>query len=206
MSVKQYCLMNKNKEVFMISQDEESKEFISIDQIMNIDYAPFSIYQSFNKETILEAINFWYTSRSIPNYREGKESIIKQFDLKNIIELQDKDYALSLSDQYWLKPVDEKIMWEDINYFNHDYNSREFFNATYGAGGFQTMKFKEIDSDMYKTPNNTLGGELKKTWVKVDGRHLLLKGASSQHHFEQINEVLASRICEILEVPFISMN
>lgn len=63
---------------------------------------------------------------------------------------------------------------------------------------------KEVHSDMFKSPNNTLGGQLKKACVKINGKDYLFKGVGSQHNIEQINEVLTSQICEILEVPFVS--
>ena len=36
--------------------------------------------------------------------------------------LDAKAYCLSLSDQYWVKRVDEDILWEDINFFDNEFS------------------------------------------------------------------------------------
>ncbi|NBK97709.1 MAG: hypothetical protein EOM50_06770 [Erysipelotrichia bacterium] len=204
MSLIKFYLMNKNKEILIVSKEKDSRKFCSIEKKIDMNYAPFSVSQCKQENEILNALNFWYANRSIPDYRDNKEEIIKKFKLNSIDELVDKDYSLSLSDQYWLKPIDADICWDTINYFHRDYDSKEFFDATYGDGSFKTMNIKFINSDMFKSPNNTLGGQLKKVWVKIDDKNYLFKGAGSLHNFEQINEVLASNICKILNVPFVS--
>lgn len=173
---KQYYLMNKNSIVLVVTKDNESKAFCSIDEVRDIEYAPFYVYQAYKSNTLLRALNFWFSNRSIPNYRDNKDSIIEKFNLSNIDDLVDKDYALSLSDQYWLKPIDEDVRWDDVNYFRCHYESKEFFNATYGEGGFQTMNIKEISSDMFKYPNNTLGGQLKKFGLRSMEKIICSKG------------------------------
>lgn len=38
---KQYYLMNKNSIVLVVTKDNESKAFCSIDEVRDIEYAPF---------------------------------------------------------------------------------------------------------------------------------------------------------------------
>lgn len=87
-------------------------------------------------------------------------------DINDHYELAFINFGLSLSDQYWFKPIDLNIIWDDINYFNNEYNSEEFFNATNDNGSFTLLRKYNTQSDKYDAPNNSLGGELKKTWVK----------------------------------------
>ena len=110
---------------------------------------------------------------------------------------------MSLSDQYWLKPLDENISWEDINYFDHYYDGKDFFEATYGKDSFNTLNIESTSKNKYTTPNNTLGGQLKKAWIKVNNENYLLKGSGTLYAFEPINEVIASKICEIINVPYV---
>ena len=202
----EYILMNKNTEVMEVSKDINDTVFQDIGEIYNIEYAPLVIFNNKDKEKndLLDILTSWYDGRAIPNNRDNKNSILEHFKINKVDELLNLDYGLSLSDQYWLKPVDEEVCWDDINYFLNEYDSREFFDATYGEGSFQSLKLKSVDSDKYRTPNNSLTGQLKKTWIKVDGEDLLFKGAVTQHGFEQINEVLATMICEALEVPHVT--
>lgn len=74
---------------------------------------------------------------------------------------------MSLSDQYWLKPLDENISWEDINYFDYDYDGKDFFEATYGKDSFNTLNIESTSKNKYTTPNNTLGGQLKKHGLRL---------------------------------------
>lgn len=121
-------------------------------------------------------------------------------------ELANKHFALSLSDQYWLKPINSSIVWEDINYFTNDYNSRDFFDINYGTNAYINLNKKggRTTLSSLETPNNTTAGQLKKSWIKIDGENYLYKASSSLHNFDPINEVIASKICEILDVPYVA--
>lgn len=45
-----------------------------------------------------------------------------QMDIQSSVELLERCFGLSLSDQYWIKEVDSDIHWEDINFFNNDFS------------------------------------------------------------------------------------
>lgn len=93
-------------------------------------------------------------------------------------------------------------LWKNINYFDRSYDSISFADSTFGSGAGKCLnQTSQNFSD--KTPNNTSNGQLKKVWIKKDNENYLYKGAGTIHNFEPINEVLASKICEILEVPYV---
>ncbi len=96
------------------------------------------------------------------NYRDNKDSIFEEYQVRDGYELANKHYALSLSDQYWLKPLDENISWKDINYFGHDYDGKDFFEATYGK------KFnKKINLTLILIMVLEMGFEPTAYWLRV---------------------------------------
>ncbi len=197
-----YVLMNQNTEVLKFEFDKDLNVITNIEEIYNIEYAPLNIKNIDEEKRVIE-LNNWFNERGIPVYRDNVKEIIEIFGVSNIKELTSRDYALSLSDQYWFKPVENSnLQWEDINYFDKDYNSFSFADATYGSGAGTTLK-QTSNEHSDRTPNNTANGQLKKVWIKQNNESYLYKGAGTIHNFEPINEVLASKICEILEVPYV---
>lgn len=199
--MEKYILMNQNKKVLKFEFDKDLNVITGIDEVYNIDYAPLNIKNILAEKRAIE-LNNWFNERGIPIYRDNAKEIVEIFGLNNIKELINRDYALSVSDQYWFKPEDLDIEWKDINYFDKNYESISFADATYGSGAGKSLNQSQNNySD--RTPNNTSNGQLKKVWIKRDGNNYLYKGAGTIHNFEPINEVLASKICEILEVPHV---
>jgi hypothetical protein len=110
-------------------------------------------------------------------------------------ELLLKCYALSLSDQYWVKPAHKDLRWEDINFFQNEF-SEDIGKILFGDVG-------DADGISLSSPDNTSDGWLKKKWVIADGKRVLLKGGSSPGYQEPYNEVLASRIMDRLQIPHV---
>ena len=199
--IEKYILMNQNIEVLEFEFDKELSVITKIIKIYNLDYAPLNIKNIIEEKRKIE-LNNWFTNRGIPMYRDNAKEILETFNINNMKELTNRDYALSVSDQYWFKPKNLKLEWKNINYFEKEYDSISFADATYGSGAGETLK-QSNKNKSDKTPNNTSNGQLKKVWIKKQGANYLYKGAGTIHNFEPINEVLASKICEILEVPYV---
>lgn len=197
--MERYILMNQNKEVLKFEFDKDLNVITDISEIYDLDYAPLNIKNIIEEKRIIE-LNNWFNERGIPVYRDNAKEILEIFNINSVKELINRDYALSVSDQYWFKPEKEDIKWENINYFDRNYDSISFADSTFGSGAGKSLnQTSKNNSD--KTPNNTSNGQLKKVWIKKDNENYLYKGAGTIHNFEPINEVLASKICNILEVP-----
>ena len=199
--IEKYILMNQNTNVLKFEFDSELNVITKIDKIYDLDYAPLNIKNILEEKRTIE-LNNWFNDRGIPVYRDNAKEILDMFNINNVKELINRDYALSVSDQYWFKPEKMDIEWKNINYFDKEYDSISFADATYGIGAGNSLK-QSGASNHDRTPNNTSNGQLRKVWIKKEGDNYLYKGAGTIHNFEPINEVLASRICEILEVPFV---
>lgn len=206
MSTRKYILMNQNTQVLDFGFDEELNIITEIFEIYNIDYAPYKIKSEYSLNSNIDrlTINAWFSGRGIPVHRDNIKEIAEQFNINTTKELINKHFALSLSDQYWVKPADLQVEWEEINYFDNNYDAIHFTNATFGENAANSIKgLTNETSDKFKTPNNTTDGQLRKVWIKIDNKNYLFKASGSLYNFEPINEVLASRICKILEVPFV---
>ena len=190
-------LMNKNTKVLVLEYDSNFKIFSKIIDVVNIDYAPLilkNIYIKEEKEEVfLNKLTEWFKGRGIPSWRDKLDLLLQRLNIENVCELIDKAFGLSLSDQYWIKPYDSNVCYDDINFFDHNFDSADFLVAT-----FSNNNFTVTDDNSLKTPNNTTDGMLKKTWVIEDGKRYLLKGGYKNDMLQPFNEVLASMICSRL--------
>ena len=187
-------LMNKNTEILTAKYDEEIKGFSEIIEIKNTDYAPLILKKAYERQDNFRLnLNNWFKGRGIPNWRDKLDILLARLNISTPEELLDKAFGLSLSDQYWIKPLDSNIMYDDINFFDHDFDSAEFLEASFSNDS------KSITSESaLKTPNNTTDGMLKKSWIIENNRRYLLKGGYKNDILQPFNEVLASMICERL--------
>lgn len=191
-------LMNKKKEVLLAEYNEESKFFDKIYEVYDINYAPY-ILKSFYKEDEINDTPFrtnlseWFRGRGIPSWLDRLDLLLHRLNINAPSELLDKAFGLSLSDQYWLKPYNTKINYDDINFFDNDFDYSEFLEASFSKNS-KTI----VSENSLKTPNNTTDGMLKKAWIIENGTRYLLKGGYKNELLQPFNEVLASEICKRL--------
>ena len=181
-------LMNKNTEVLVSEYLDNLGVFSKIYEIKNIDYAPLIINK--NKEDIIKLLNDWFKGRGIPLWRDKLDLLLNRLNISTPSELLDKAFGLSLSDQYWLKPYNLDICYDDINFFDNDFEYTEFMEASLSKNSKIITNDKSL-----RTPNNTTDGMLKKAWIIENGTRYLLKGGYKNELLQPFNEVLASEIC-----------
>lgn len=195
-----YVLMNKNTEVLIANYDEGIKVFDKIIEIRNIEYAPLIIKKSYEmKEDFRFNLNDWFIGRGIPSWRDELDMLLARLNISTPLELFDRAFALSLSDQYWIKQVGSNIKYEDVNFFDHDFDSAEFVEASF-SDNYDSITKKET----LMSPNNTTNGMLKKSWIIEDGKRYLLKGGYKNDYLQPFNEVLASIICDKLDFDHVT--
>ena len=198
-------LMNKNAEVLVAEYNEVSKFFDRIIEVKNIHYAPYiieGIYEEgdLNSNHLRTNLSEWFKGRGIPSWRDKLDLLLHRLNIDTPSELLDKAFGLSLSDQYWIKPYGSNITYDDVNFFDNDFDYAEFLEASLSLNSKVLTKEAAL-----KTPNNTTDGMLKKAWVIEDGVRYLLKGGYKTDVLQPFNEVLASMICDRLgfsHVPY----
>ena len=191
-----YILMNKNTPIALIEYDTNYNEIKNIYEIYNIDYAPLSIITA-NKdklEDLVQVMNKWFKGRGIPSWRKDIENLLEKLNVTAPEELLNKAYALSLSDQYWIKEEKSSIKWNDINFFENDFKYKGYLEASLSAESSEK-------ADLH-SPNNTTDGMLQKGWIIENGKRVLVKGIYQPSREEPINEWLASNICKRLNFEY----
>lgn len=190
-----FILKHKERTVAEIELDEATGSIAKIGKVFNERHVPVGV--SIKRGKIdRAALNEWWRGRSIPASRDGIREALEELKLSTPQKLLDKSFGLSLSDQYWICPVDAMLEWEKLNFFHHDF-SEDVGDILLGKRGSE----EEIS---LLSPDNTSDGWLKKKWTIFEGKRCLIKGGSGATRQEPYNEVLASRIMERLGIPHVS--
>ena len=191
-------LMNKDTEVLVAEYDSANGVFSKIWDVYNIEYAPYILKSFYQKDDINDTpfrtnLSNWFKGRGIPSWRDKLDILLHRLNLSAPTELLDKEFGLSLSDQYWLKPYDLNVDHDDVNFFDNDFDYSEFLEVSLSKNS-NTI----VGEESLKTPNNTTDGMLKKAWIIDNNTRYLLKGGYKNEMLQPFNEVLASEICKRL--------
>lgn len=191
-------LMNKNTKVLQADFDTATSGFTDIIEIYNMDYAPYilkNIYENKDNDTnfLRASLSSWFKGRGIPSWRDKLDLLMHRLNINAPYELLDKAFGLSLSDQYWLKPLDTNLTYADVNFFDNDFDYASFLDASLSKNSRVIY-----DNSSLKTPNNITDGMLKKAWIIENNIRYLLKGGYKNESLQPFNEVLASQICKRL--------
>lgn len=186
-----FTLMNKNKKIFDFEYDDEEHLIIKFERNYkeNEDYAPFGLIQDDNINK--NGFNKWWKNRQIPASRNGLKDVLNRsgiYNKDNFDLLDTKAYCLSLSDQYWVKRIDENIMWEDINFFDNEFS--EDIGKILFDGGKTTLNLN------LNTPDMTSNGNYEKRWKIIDGDRYLVKAGGKMINQEPFNELIATKLYE----------
>lgn len=178
-------LMHKEIPVVDIEVDKESGVIFGINTVHNSEHLPIGIPEQ-NGVIDRAEFNYWWTERSIPASRSGIKDALEELGIASTRALLLRCYGLSLSDQYWVKPKDTNLTWQDINFFDNPF-SDDVGDILFGAN-----KHKDV-LDL-SSPDNTSVGDLKKRWKIIDGKRCLVKGGSNPFRQQPFNEVIAAKI------------
>lgn len=189
--------MNKNRKLFDFEYNEQKQVIENIFNVTNKEWLPYSLFGYKDENDLYIKFNAWINSRYLKNSSWFKKQQWQYGELALANDIVIKSYGLSLSDQYFIKPAFSSEEWKDINFFLNDFKYQSFIinmNRVYD--------YKDVD--VLYSPNIVTGGELNKTWaILEDGRRVLYKSSNTFLGLEPINECIASKISEILEVDYV---
>ena len=177
-------LMNKNMPVVELELDDDTATILKVFKTYELDFLPVGIDVKSGVPNKKE-VNEWWFGRSIPASRSGIRTALEKLSIQYSEQLLLRCYGLSLSDQYWMKPMDSELEWININFFDNDF-SDDVGNILFGQPASQ-------DIDLM-SPCNTSDGWLKKKWKIIDGKRCLIKAGSNPFMQEPINEVFGTRL------------
>lgn len=185
-------LMNKNTPIVLLEYNKEYNLIEKVYETYDIRYAPLSVFNAYNdsSKNLAKEINKWFRNRGIPSWRKDLEGLLEKLNVSTTEELLKKAYALSLSDQYWIKEQNSSIEWKNINFFENEFKYKGYLQASLSSSVSKKLNQAELMS-----PNNTTDGMLQKGWIIENDKRVLVKGTYETSREEPINEWLASEIC-----------
>ncbi|MCL1990110.1 MAG: HipA domain-containing protein [Defluviitaleaceae bacterium] len=187
-----HCLMHQKIPIIDVKISELTGEILDTYHVYNFKHLPISVKVNdgvVDKKDLHE----WFSGRRIPASREQINDVLQHLDISRTGMLVEKCFGLSLSDHYWIKPRNSNLDWEKINFFDNDF-SEEIGNLLIGESSAEMI---EID---LKSPDNTSDGVLRKRWKVINGKRCLIKAGSDPYKQETYNEVIASRMMELLGI------
>lgn len=187
--------MHKEIPVVLLDIDDDVCVINKIEEIYNEAHLPIGINIRHGLIDRAE-LNNWWIDRSIPASRSGVRKALEALNLSNTRMLLTKCFGLSLSDQYWIRPIDrEDLHWKDINFFDHSFSE--------DIGDVLLGKAVKKGAFNFHSPDNTSDGCLKKRWKIIDGKRCLVKAGSAPLMLQPFNEVIATIIMEKLNIPHV---
>lgn len=191
-----WTLMHKDVPVVDMSTRDHDGRISNFGTIHNHEHLPIgtSVSEGKNKGKLkMELLDDWWISRAIPHSRDGLKAALDAIGLRDATQLLTLSNALSLSDQYWIRPYDKDLKWEDVNFFDNDF-SLDVGKTLFGQG------LGDIARGDLCSPDNSSIGWLMKRWLR-DQPRILQKGGSGAYELEPFNEVVASKIAKGLGIP-----
>ena len=126
----------------------------------------------------------WWEERAVPVSRLGMQTFFETQGYDGPRDYLVKNLGLSLTDQYWIYPIDTSITWKKVNLYKNPFRPEQF---ELSSGDLS-------NSVPAYSANSTLQGDIEKTWVIINGIRTLIKGNTSDLSSESLNEILASEI------------
>lgn len=191
----EFFLMHKNVVVAKLNISKENGNILDIKEVLNQSHIPICVSIK-NKDLLESSINIWWANRCIPYIRPGLNDLLRALGFTTAKEMLIKSYGLSLSDQYWICPSDDLLRWEDVNFFENPF-SNDFGELLLGK---EKITKKTLD---LKSPDIATDGELPKMWTFNSSKKFLVKGGSFKYLQEPLNEVIASKIMDKLNIPHV---
>ena len=140
----------------------------------------------------VEKIKRWWEARAVPASRKAMEQIIRASGSFSPKDYLVKNLGLSMTDCYWLCPLDLELEWSRINLFENAGNVYDAQLPFHHASSFD--------------PNASLGGQMDKYWDLRQSPPALVKIAYHDHGQQAVNEAFASYLHkkQNTEIPFVS--
>ena len=186
-------LMHRTIPVCTVDMDEFDGDILKVTNIVRPEHMPLATV-GFEPQ-IRSRLNKWWSSRAIPDRREGLDDAMESMGISVPQLLPVKSLGLSLSDQYWMRPSGSTMQWSDVNFFDNPF-SEDVGDLLFGCDVYTG----EMD---LSSPDNTSDGVLRKRWKILDGRRCLLKTGTDSYQQEPYNEVIASKVMESMDIPHV---
>lgn len=181
MSSEYYYLMHKNDIVTSLIIDSITGNITKVSATGNFKLIPFGGRKSSDE------LKKWWARRAVPISQGNIKRLLQQEDIPTTQSLLVQNLGLSLTDHYWIKPVNSVLCWNDVNLYENDFKDT-----------IENWKYVNSNIDLENAttfyPGSSLQGELEKKWIIEDNKRFLVKGNYNNSSQQSANEVIASLI------------
>jgi hypothetical protein len=196
--------MCRNHEACTFTYDVTAKRVVG--KVIKIEplYIPFAA-QAPDGSTNGATLSSWITSRAVPPARENVRALLGSLGLSSTEELMLFGLGLSLSDQYWFRPSDVDLDWDDVKLFGRSFSDDvgqilvSHDETSMAAALARLRRRSEISSS---SPDAALNGNLPKFWSSQNGQPRLYKtGRASCLYLEPYCEAATTELCRAILPP-----
>jgi len=190
---REYILKHREIPVilFTLNDDYELSEMGEFSDEIRL---PFGLKYSGKSNAQYKQLADWIEKRGLPQSRSDLVHIKRDLKARNSTELALGSYALNLTDHYWVHKSDIDLKWKDVNFFDNGFIEAVSFDIE----GIYKNEGKEIIA-----PDLTVDGSLRKKWVLSGNERYLLKSSRYDEMQEPFNEVIASKIMDVLGIDHV---
>ena len=129
--------------------------------------------------------------RRIFSKRDDISEILEAFGVRSNTELVFMGHGLSLSDKLWYRAPGATERWEDINFFDNEWDD-SFYQSVL------TRNYKILASCSPDVPDLTTKGRLRKAWERAEDGIYLLKEPNFEDGSDLESELLSANLCSRL--------
>lgn len=180
-----YYLMHCNDVVTTLVFDLTSGNIIRIEGVVNKELLPPGGNLS------SEELKKWWIRRAVPLNQGKVKGLLSANQIPTTQHYLLQNLGLSLSDHYWINPVNKCYRWEEVNLFANDFRD-ELGNFCFKDNVSEKNRIIDLKNRTLFYPSASLQGELQKKWVLQNGKRYLIKGNYGISSQQSINEVIAS--------------
>lgn len=194
MEEKLYSLMHRDDPVCAFSIDTVSGAILRASKPVNPELLPLG--GSIDSAMLRK----WWQRRAVPVGQGKIQLILEHMGIATPQEYLVKNLGLSLTDHYWIKPLDMELGWEEINLFTNDFRDpvgdMQF--------GLPPDAVQDLPANAF-SPSSSTQGDLTKKWIIAAGKRCLVKGNHGGNSQESLNEVAATLLHQKQgKVPYVS--
>lgn len=189
----QYTLMHKN--IPVMDCLFENDEFVKGVRGINLEHAPVGVHNSLGRIEN-KRLRAWWSRRHVGPGRINWPYVKHAIRCDSPGVLVKLSSGCSLSDQYWIRPIDSNVLYEKVSFFLNDFDS-DLFDLFLFAGDIR------YDAEL-SSPSCMTWGSTPKAWQVEDGKRVLYKAPGHMFDQEPYNEYIASCLGKALGARVVS--
>ena len=180
-------LMQRDRELVDFEVDPVTGEARIIDVASESLAASLGLARE-NRDRVLTTL---IMRRALSPLRKDKEDVLAAFGAESTVDLALMGHGASLSDQFWYRAPGSSERWEDVNFFDNEWDLG--FGEAVLLGDY--ARLATCSSDV---PETTTPGHAIKAWERDDGGIYLVKAAERPDGAELVGAKLAFELCTLL--------